>query len=251
MNKAGVFLHESICLGSKPEYSEVMVKYRKNIENQLDIDFDNSVVIYSRRKGEKSRDISNYGRNGSEWSEYLPLLNYIISKKLHIILVGDKSKQCIKYFKDIINSNLLIGNSGDIEDYQKFTMLATSNAKFYIGDQGGNNLIRALFRKKSLVINGFYGTEVLPFSFFAFKKIIDNSTEIKKGSYRNDESSKFATLASHNSIEILAFFQFYMDNINTIGLMDQDVSVVKDKLFLNNSTSRLIEYTSKGKVIFK
>ena len=130
-----------------------------------------NVTIYLRKK--QSTDLFSNIRNGSEKSEYLPALKYLVKKKMNIFLTGD----------DIFNRDDLERMGGNIVDCNFFKgklksilrIYLNCISNFYIAENGGAKFF-GLYAKKFLLINSFppesldnriaRQTKILPKKFF-------------------------------------------------------------------------------------
>jgi hypothetical protein len=208
------FCYQSICVGESPSVTDATIILRDRLEREYGIDFDSSLVIYLRDKGKNTKDVTNWGRIGSPWIEYIETLKFALNKKLNIFIIGDNNLDAIKFFKSQINSKLIL-NPNDLKiENSLFTTIATMCSKYYLGDMGGNNLLRSYVRKNSLIINGFPPNNLVPYSTISFKKIyFDNKEVINLTRSQINQIDKIE-LKAHNKNEIFKLFKFYFQDIN-------------------------------------
>jgi hypothetical protein len=207
------FCYQSICYGNTPILPYTTVQLRASFERDFGIDFDSSLVIYLRDKGRNTKDITNWGRIGSPWLEYIKTIEFALSKKLNIFIIGDKNVKAIEYFKSKINSKLILNPKELNVRNSYFTTMATMCSKYYMGDMGGNNILRAYLRKKSLIINGFPTQNLIPYAMCAFKKIYYDGTTVSNLSILQINQIEKIKLINHSEDDILIYFKFYFQDI--------------------------------------
>ena len=240
------FCYQSICFGYTPDLPDTTVCLRQNFERDYEIDFNSSLVIYLRDKGKNTKDITNWGRIGSPWIEYVDTIEFALHKKLNIFIAGDNNVKAIEYFKSEINSKLILHPKELNVRNNYFTTLSTMCSKYYIGDMGGNNMLRAYLRKNSLIINGFPTQNLIPYTMIAFKKIYFDGTEVPDLTKLQINQIEKIKLVHHSKDEILKYFKYYFQNIENEFVENKSKNETKPRLY----NSKIVEIKN-GKVSIK
>lgn len=175
-----------------------------------------NICIYLRNKGVFMHP-DNYLRNGSNKSEYIKMIKYILTKRYNVLLTGDKvfDQESIDQINK--NSKYKVFDTNLYYDLNVslFRLLFVGIARYYIAEPGGANYF-GLY-KKSLHINTFPFCESLTCEKYLFKKVwvqkknfFLNKFEFKKKFYHNFNLGKYKLLS--NSSEDL--YKFIKKNVS-------------------------------------
>lgn len=185
-------------------------------------------------------DYSSVNRNGSEITEYLPAIRFLIERGYRVLLTGNRI--LTPQMRDEFGTNVIDWPSLNI-DRDLFFIYAGTEAAFHIGQMSGGSTFTHVNKIPCLILNGFPFGHCLPEATVYYKKLIDEKGDVVSPHvlFRDfffDYNVRPDRVLTNSAEEIKTAVRDFVENrrdTHPYGILDEEAGLYSESLAAGNA----------------